>query len=50
MSIVPLIRYYENKKSIKKILVTSNTLSSSRVLKLEKKNSSPILPIDHFLL
>ena len=52
MSIVPLIRYYENKKSIKKILVTSNTLSSSRVLqnlKL-KKTLHQFYPIDHFFI
>ncbi len=50
MSVVPLIRYYENKKSIKKILVTSNTLSSSKViqnLKL-KKTVHQFYPIDYF--
>ena len=50
MSVVPLIRYYENEKSIKKILVTSNTLSSSRVLqnlKL-KKTVHQFYPIDYF--
>jgi len=52
MSIVSLIRYYENKKSVKKILVTSNTLSSSRVLqnlKL-KKTLHQFYPIDHFFI
>ena len=33
MSVIPLIHYYENKKSIKKILITSNTLSSSKIIK-----------------
>ncbi len=52
ISILPLIRYYENKRSIKRILVTSNTLSSARVLqnlKL-KKTVHQFYPIDHFFI
>ena len=33
LSILPLIKIYENNKYIDQILVTSNTLSSSRILK-----------------
>ena len=32
LSIIPLIKYYEKKKSVKQILITSSTLSSSNVL------------------
>ena len=42
MSIVPLIKYYEKKKSIKQILITSSTLSSSNILKTFKAKSAPI--------
>ena len=43
LSIIPLIEKFEKKKSINKILVTSSTLSSSKVLsrfRLKKNNSS----------
>ena len=33
MSIIPLIKYYEKHNSIKQILITSSTLSSSKILK-----------------
>ena len=33
LSIIPLIKYYEKKNSIKQILITSSTLSSSKVIK-----------------
>ena len=33
LSIIPLIKNYEKKKSINQILITSSTLSSSKVLK-----------------
>jgi len=49
MSIIPLIEYYEKKKSIKQILVTSSTVSSSKILKkfnLNKTNHQ-FFPIDH---
>ncbi len=52
MSIVPLIHYYENNKSINRILVTSNTLSSSKVLKKLKlkKTVHQFFPIDHYFI
>jgi 3-deoxy-D-manno-octulosonic-acid transferase len=51
LSIIPLIKYYEKKKSIKQILVTTSTLSSSKVLKKYKlkKTIHQFYPIDHFL-
>ena len=51
LSIIPLIKYYEKKKSIKQILVTTSTLSSSKVLKKFKfkKTIHQFYPIDHFL-
>ena len=33
LSIIPLIQYYEKDKSINQILVTSSTLSSSKIIK-----------------
>ena len=47
-SIVPLIEKYERKKSIKQILITSNTLSSSKVIgKFKfKKVIHQFFPID----
>ena len=52
-SIVPLIEKLEKNESIKQILVTSNTLSSSRVLKINKFNKviHQFFPIDsNFLI
>ena len=51
LSIIPLIKYYEKKKSIKQILVTTSTLGSSKVLKKFKfkKTIHQFYPIDHFL-
>ena len=51
LSIIPIIKYYEKKKSIKQILVTTSTLSSSKVLKKYKlkKTIHQFYPIDHFL-
>ena len=51
LSIIPLIKYYERKKTIKQILVTTSTLSSSKVLKKFKfkKTIHQFYPIDHFL-
>ena len=47
-SVIPLIERFEKKKSIKKILITSNTLSSSKVI--EKLNFKKVVhqffPID----
>ena len=52
MSIIPLIRIYEKNKSIDQILVTSSTLSSSKIIrKLNfKKTVHQFYPIDHFYL
>ena len=51
LSIIPLIENYEKDKSINQILVTSSTLSSSKVLKKFKfkKTIHQFYPIDHFL-
>jgi len=48
LSIIPLIKKYEKDKSIQKILVTSSTLSSSRILKKFslKKTIHQFYPID----
>ena len=50
LSIIPLIENYEKDKLINQILVTSSTLSSSRVLKKLKfkKTVHQFYPIDHF--
>ncbi len=50
LSIIPLIENYEKDKSINQILVTSSTLSSSKVLKKFKfkKTIHQFYPIDHF--
>ena len=52
LSIIPLIHEYEKRKSIAKILITSNTLSSSKVLAKYKfkKTVHQFFPIDHFFL
>ena len=51
MSIIPLLKKYEKEKSIHQILVTSSTLSSSKVIK--KFNFKNIIhqfyPIDHII-
>ena len=49
MSVLPIINEYEKNNSIKKILITSSTLSSSRILeKLKfKKVVHQFYPIDH---
>ena len=51
MSIIPLIKYYEKHKSIKQILITSSTLSSSKILKKYKfkKTIHQFYPIDHVI-
>ena len=52
LSIIPIVHEYEKKKSIDRILITSNTLSSSKVLdkyKL-KKTIHQFFPIDHYFL
>jgi 3-deoxy-D-manno-octulosonic-acid transferase len=52
LSIIPLIENYEKDKSINQILVTSSTLSSSKVLKKFKfkKTVHQFYPIDHLFL
>ena len=51
LSVIPIIKKYDNDKSIAKILVTSSTLSSSKVLqKIKfKKTIHQFYPIDHLL-
>ena len=51
LSVIPLIKYYEKKKTIKQILITSSTLSSSKILKKFKfkKSVHQFYPIDYFL-
>ena len=50
LSIIPLIKKYEKNNSIKQILLTSSTLSSSKVIKKFKlkKTIHQFYPIDHF--
>ena len=50
LSIIPLIENYEKDKLINQILITSSTLSSSKVLKKFKfkKTVHQFYPIDHF--
>ena len=52
MSIMPLVHHYEKQKSIKKILITSSTLSSSKILtKFNlKKTIHQFYPLDHHLI
>ena len=49
-SIIPLIQNYEKKNSIKQILITSSTLSSSKILNKFnfKKTIHQFFPIDYF--
>ena len=51
LSIIPIIKYYEKNKSIKQILITSSTLSSSKVLQgfKFKKTVHQFYPIDYFI-
>ena len=50
MSVIPLIKYYEKKKSIDQILITSSTLSSSSIINKFnfRKTTHQFYPIDHF--
>ena len=50
LSVIPIIKKYDNDKSIGKILITSSTLSSSKILKKYnlKKTIHQFYPIDHF--
>ena len=49
LSIIPLIKNYEKNRSVNQILITSSTLSSSKVLKKFnfKKTIHQFYPIDH---
>jgi len=49
LSIVPLIKNYEKNKSVNQILITSNTLSSVKIIKKFKfkKTIHQFYPIDH---
>ncbi len=49
LSVVPIIKYYEKKKYIDQILITSSTVSSAKVLKKFKlkKTIHQFYPIDH---
>ena len=49
LSIIPLIKNYETNKKINQIIVTSSTLSSSKVFKKYdfKKTIHQFFPIDH---
>ena len=49
LSIIPLVKNYEKNRSIDQILITSSTLSSSKVLKKYnfKKTVHQFYPIDH---
>ena len=50
LSVIPIVKKYDNDKSINKILITSSTLSSSKILeKIRfKKTIHQFYPIDHF--
>ncbi len=50
LSVIPLIKHYDKKKSIDQILITSSTLSSSKVFRKFKfkKTIHQFYPIDHF--
>ncbi len=49
LSVIPLIKFYEKKKSIDQILITSSTLSSSKIIEKFKfkKTIHQFYPIDH---
>ena len=50
LSIIPLIKNYENNKSVGQILITSSTLSSAKIINQFKfkKTIHQFYPIDHF--
>ena len=52
MSIIPLIYHYENSKSVDQILITSSTLSSSKILRKYKfkKTIHQFFPIDFYFI
>ena len=50
LSIIPLVKHYEKHKKIDQILITSSTLSSSKLIRKFKfkKTIHQFFPIDHF--
>ena len=52
LSIIPLVKNYEKDKSINQILITSSTLSSSKIIKKFKlkKTIHQFYPIDHIFI
>ena len=50
LSIIPIIKYYERKKNINQILITSSTLSSSKIINKFKfkKVIHQFYPVDYF--
>ncbi len=52
LSILPLVKNYEKNKSINQILITSSTLSSSKIIKKLKfkKTIHQFYPLDHYFL
>ena len=52
LSIIPIIKKYEKKKNINQILITSSTLSSSKVISKFKfkKTTHQFYPFDHIFL
>ena len=52
LSVVPIIKNYEKDKSINQILITSSTLSSSKILEKFKfkKTTHQFYPIDHIYI
>ena len=52
LSIIPLVKNYEKDKSINQILITSSTLSSSKIIKKFKfkKTIHQFYPVDHIFI
>jgi len=52
LSIIPLVKNYEKDKNINQILITSSTLSSSKIIKKFKfkKTIHQFYPLDHFFI
>jgi 3-deoxy-D-manno-octulosonic-acid transferase len=52
LSIIPLVKNYEKDKSINQILITSSTLSSSKIIKKFKlkKTIHQFYPLDHIFI
>ncbi len=50
LSIMPLVKFYEKQRKIDQILITSSTLSSSKVIQKFKfkKSIHQFFPVDHF--